>query len=90
MKKLLLLLCVFLLSGRMSSQVKTPCDSSTVAKEGTFEIVKKNKTEAMVMPKEVLPLEILCLIEKSRMDTENVTLYFENYNVVVYPRIKKK
>jgi hypothetical protein len=62
-----------------------------MAKEGSYEIViNTQRVEGTSTQKQLLSGETLCLIEQSRAEDENIVLSFEFYNIIVYPKNKKK
>lgn len=82
MKKLfvfLALLPVFTLK----SQTSPVCDSTTWAKEGTYEIIPLSKV------KEVFTTDLLCVIEANRKELESFDLQISPITIIrIHPRKK--
>jgi hypothetical protein len=63
------------------------CDSTTMAKEGTFHVSKKFvATESASSSKEVFTGDILCIIEEKRHQTDTTTHVIGIYEIVIYPK----
>jgi len=83
MKNFLLILFFSLIFSAGFSQSTNICDSTSMAKEGTYEIIRLSKEE------EVFTKDILCLIEKSRHQFEIVNLQISSYTTIrIYPKQK--